>query len=101
MFAPCQIDNDIEVLRPMTCPHHLVVYMYKPRSYRELPFRVFEDAILHRYESSGSLIGIERVRQMRLIDTHIVCALDQIKDAVGRAYKVINEAAAAFGLPPQ
>ncbi|MDR3249492.1 MAG: threonine--tRNA ligase [Mycoplasmataceae bacterium] len=101
MFAPCQVDNDVEVLRPMTCPHHLLVYQFKPRSYRELPFRVFEDAILHRYESSGSLIGLERVRQLRLIDTHVVCALDQIKDAVGTAYKVIEEASKKFNLEPQ
>jgi threonyl-tRNA synthetase len=85
----------------MTCPHHLLVYQFKPRSYRELPFRVFEDAILHRYESSGSLIGLERVRQLRLIDTHVVCALDQIKDAVGTAYKVIEEASKKFNLEPQ
>jgi threonyl-tRNA synthetase len=98
MFSPLQIDEDIEVLRPMTCPHHMLVYKMKPRSYRELPFSVFEDAILHRYESSGSLTGLERVRQMRLIDTHVICTNDQIKDVVARCYKIINEASNTFGI---
>jgi threonyl-tRNA synthetase len=101
MFAPCQIDEDIEVLRPMTCPHHLTVYQMKQRSYKELPFKVFEDAILHRYESSGSLTGLQRVRQMRLIDTHMVCSLDQIAETVKGAYDCIQEAAKVFDLPPQ
>jgi threonyl-tRNA synthetase len=98
MFPAFQIDEVVQVLRPMTCPHHLVVYKMKPRSYRELPFRVFEDAILHRYESSGSLTGLERVRQMRLIDCHMVCSEEQIKDVVSQHYAIIKEAAATFGI---
>jgi threonyl-tRNA synthetase len=98
MFAPIDIDGDIEVLRPMTCPHHLIVYKQKPRSYRELPFRIAEKAILHRYEASGALTGLERVRQMQLIDTHIVCTEAQIKEVVERCYKIINEASNTFGV---
>jgi threonyl-tRNA synthetase len=98
MFSPVDIDGDIEILRPMTCPHHLIVYKQKPRSYRELPFRIAEKAILHRYEASGALTGLERVRQMQLIDTHIICTQEQIKDVVQKAYNIINEASNAFGI---
>lgn len=55
----------------MACPHHIAVYNYKQRSYRELPLRIAEHAILHRYETSGSLTGLERVRMMQLTDSHI------------------------------
>jgi threonyl-tRNA synthetase len=96
MFPALDVDGDIHVLRPMTCPHHLLVYQQKPRSYRELPFRIAEHAILHRYESSGSLTGLERVRSMQLIDTHIICTPNQIKDVVERCYKIINEASNNF-----
>jgi threonyl-tRNA synthetase len=96
MFPALDVDGDIHVLRPMTCPHHLLVYQQKPRSYRELPFRVAEHAILHRYESSGSLTGLERVRSMQLIDTHIICTPDQIKSVVERCYKIIDEASNNF-----
>lgn len=98
MFPALDVDGDIHVLRPMTCPHHLLVYQQKPRSYRELPFRIAEHAILHRYESSGSLTGLERVRSMQLIDTHIICKPDQIKSVVERCYKIINEASNNFGV---
>jgi threonyl-tRNA synthetase len=98
MFAPVDIDGDMEILRPMTCPHHLIVYQQKPRSYRELPFRIAEKAILHRYEASGALTGLERVRQMQLIDTHIVCTPEQIQEVVAKAYNIIDEASNAFGI---
>jgi threonyl-tRNA synthetase len=96
MFPALNVDDDIHVLRPMTCPHHLLVYQQKPRSYRELPFKIAEHAILHRYESSGSLTGLERVRSMQLIDTHIICTPSQIKDVVASCYKIINEASNTF-----
>lgn len=98
MFPALNVDGDIHVLRPMTCPHHLLIYQQKPRSYRELPFRIAEHAILHRYESSGSLTGLERVRSMQLIDTHIICTPAQIKSVVERCYKIINEASNNFGV---
>jgi threonyl-tRNA synthetase len=98
MFPDFNIDGFTQVLRPMTCPHHLLVYKMKPRSYRELPFRVYEDAILHRYESSGSLTGLERVRQMRLIDCHMVCSEEQIFEVVSKHYAIIKEAAETFGI---
>ncbi|MDR0740008.1 MAG: threonine--tRNA ligase [Mycoplasmataceae bacterium] len=98
MFPSLDVDGDIQVLRPMTCPHHLLVYQQKPRSYRELPYKVAEHAILHRYESSGSLTGLERVRSMQLIDTHVICTPKQIKSVVERCYQIINEASNTFGV---
>ena len=62
MFPEISRNNETFILRPMTCPHHCIIYNQKPRSYKELPLRLCENAILHRYESSGSLKGLERVR---------------------------------------
>jgi len=98
MFNPLKIDNDVMVLRPMTCPHHMLVYMAKPRSYRELPFRVAEKAILHRYEASGALIGLERVRVMQLIDTHAIIRPDQIEEVIQHYYDTIMGILKAFNI---
>lgn len=97
MFPPMQIDNESLVLRPMTCPHHLLIYKQKKRSYRELPFRFAEHAFLHRYESSGSLTGLERVRAMQLVDTHLVCEYSQIMSEVKHSYKMIKNAHETLG----
>ncbi|WP_338954860.1 threonine--tRNA ligase [Spiroplasma endosymbiont of Polydrusus cervinus] len=91
MFTPMAQDNEISVLRPMACPHHIAVYNYKQRSYRELPLRIAEHAILHRYETSGSLTGLERVRMMQLTDSHIFLRHDQLKEEFKRCFKLINE----------
>jgi threonyl-tRNA synthetase len=98
MFPALNVDGEVQVLRPMTCPHHLLIYMHKPRSYRDLPYRIAEKAVLHRYESSGSLTGLERARYMQLIDTHIVCTYPQIQEVVERCYKMTNEASNALGI---
>ncbi|WP_412032517.1 threonine--tRNA ligase [Malacoplasma muris] len=81
-FPPIVIDNETFILRPMTCPHHMMVYKQKPHSYRELPIYYCENSKLHRYESSGGLIGLERVRYMELFDCHIICKADQIEEVV-------------------
>ncbi|WP_425379540.1 threonine--tRNA ligase [Spiroplasma endosymbiont of Stenodema calcarata] len=91
MFAPMSQDNEISVLRPMACPHHIAVYNYKQRSYRDLPLRIAEHAILHRYETSGSLTGLERVRMMQLTDSHIFIRDDQLKEEFKRCFKLISE----------
>ncbi|KAF0851574.1 threonine--tRNA ligase [Spiroplasma poulsonii] len=91
MFAPMAQDNEISVLRPMACPHHIAVYNYKQRSYRYLPLRIAEHAILHRYETSGSLTGLERVRMMQLTDSHIFLRHDQLKEEFKRCFKLISE----------
>ncbi len=98
MFNPLTIDEQIMVLRPMTCPHHLLVYKHRPRSYRELPYRIAEKAILHRYEASGGLIGLERVRQMQLIDTHEIIRPDQIEHEIRHYYNVVMETLKAFDI---
>ena len=98
MYNPLKIDKEQMVLRPMTCPHHMLVYKSKPRSYRELPFVVAEKAILHRYEASGALIGLERVRNMQLIDTHKIIRPDQIETEIRHYYRVIMEVLKAFNI---
>lgn len=98
MYNPLKIDNEEMVLRPMTCPHHMLVYKSKPRSYRELPFVVAEKAILHRYEASGALIGLERVRNMQLIDTHKIIRPDQIESEIRHYYQVIMEILKVFNI---
>jgi threonyl-tRNA synthetase len=74
MYAPITIDDEQFMLRPMTCPHHFELYLSKPKSYRDLPMRIAEVAKLYRYEQSGELTGLIRVRSFSLADSHIVCA---------------------------
>ncbi|MDP2648032.1 MAG: threonine--tRNA ligase [Candidatus Yanofskybacteria bacterium] len=73
MYAPIKIDDEEFMLRPMTCPHHFELYLRKPVSYRELPMRIAELAKLYRYEQSGELMGLQRVRTFCLADAHIIC----------------------------
>ncbi|AGM25211.1 threonine--tRNA ligase [Spiroplasma chrysopicola] len=98
MFPVMERDNEASVLRPMACPHHIAVFNYKQRSYRELPLRIAEHAILHRFESSGSLTGLERVRMMTLTDSHIFVRNSQIKNEFKRCFKLINEVLATFNI---
>ena len=91
MFPPMQMDNEEMVLRPMNCPHHMLVYKNKLRSYRDLPIRIGELANDFRYEASGSVCGLERVRQMCQNDAHLFVRPDQIKDEVGKVLKLIQE----------
>lgn len=97
MFPLIQIESESLVLRPMTCPHHLLIYKQKRRSHRELPYRFAEHAFLHRYESSGSLTGLERVRAMQLVDTHLICQPSQIMKEIEHSYKMIKHAHATLG----
>lgn len=98
MFPPIKIENEQMMLRPMTCPHHCLVYLSKPHSYRDLPIRISEDSIMHRYESSGSLTGLERVRVMTLLDNHIFCRPDQIENEITNAFNIIKEVIETFNL---
>ncbi|AJQ45095.1 threonyl-tRNA synthase [Ureaplasma diversum] len=98
MFKPIKIDNEELVLRPMTCPHHTLVYANELRSYRSLPVRLSEHSILHRYESSGGLTGFERVRSMILEDCHVFCRIDQIEQEVLNAYAMIKAAQEGLGI---
>ncbi len=99
MYAPIEIDEDKFMLRPMTCPHHFELYLRKPTSYRELPMRIAELAQLYRYEQSGELSGLERVRTFCLADAHIVCASEeQAIEEVGNALDLIEYVAGVLGL---
>jgi len=99
MYAPIEIDEEKFMLRPMTCPHHFELYLSKPRSYRELPMRIAEMAKLYRYENSGNLAGLVRVRSFCLADSHIICAdKDQAKSEVKLALELIEDIAKVFGL---
>ncbi len=99
MYAPITIDEHEFMLRPMTCPHHFQLYADRPRSYRELPMRIAELAKLYRYEGSGELSGLVRVRSFCLADAHIICA-DQAQAAVevDKALDLIEHIASVFGL---
>jgi threonyl-tRNA synthetase len=98
MFPVMERDGEVFVLRPMSCPHHMLVYKSQLRSYRELPIRYAEFVTQHRYEASGSLSGLERVRAMTLTDAHLFVREDQIKEEVLAAYHLIQKAIDDLGL---
>ncbi|AUM62434.1 threonine--tRNA ligase [Spiroplasma monobiae] len=98
MFAPMILPKEEMVLKPMSCPHHISVYKYKQRSYRDLPLRFAEHALQHRYESSGSLTGLERVRAMELTDSHIFVRPDQVKEEFVRCFNLITEVLSTFDI---
>ncbi len=99
MYAPIVIDDEEFMLRPMTCPHHFELYLSKPHSYRELPMRIAELAKLYRYEQSGELMGLQRVRSFCLADAHIICATEeQAAEEVAKALDLIVDMASVFGL---
>ncbi|MFB1080460.1 threonine--tRNA ligase [Jeotgalibacillus sp. JSM ZJ347] len=98
MFPPMEMDNETLVLRPMNCPHHMMVYKQDIHSYRELPIRIAELGLMHRYEMSGALSGLQRVRAMTLNDAHIFARPDQIKEEFQRVVRLIEEVYKDFGL---
>jgi threonyl-tRNA synthetase len=99
MYAPINIDDEEFMLRPMACPHHFELYLSQPRSYKELPMRIAELAKLYRYEQSGELSGLMRVRGFCLSDAHIVCAdPQQAKDETASVLDLIVEVSDTFGL---
>ncbi|UVD81984.1 threonine--tRNA ligase [Mycoplasma iguanae] len=91
MFSPIEVENELLVARPMTCPHHVLLYKAERRSYRELPIRYSELSRLYRYEKSGALTGLERVRSMDLTEGHIFARVDQIEKEFVHQYKLIKE----------
>ena len=112
MFPVMKMDNEEMVLRPMNCPHHMLIYKHQMHSYRDLPIRIGELAHDFRYESSGSVCGLERVRQMGSVcglervrqmcqnDAHLFVRPDQIKEEVGRVLNLIKEVYQKdFGFP--
>mgnify|MGYP002802815745 FL=1 len=91
MFPAMKMDNEEMVLRPMNCPHHMLIYKSKMRSYRDLPIRIGELAHDFRYEASGTVCGLERVREMCQNDAHLFVRPDQIKEEVGNILNLIKE----------
>ena len=97
MFPVMKMDNEELVLRPMNCPHHMLIFKSKMRSYKDLPIRIGELAHDFRYEDSGTVCGIERVREMCQNDAHLFVRPDQIKDEVGKVVKLILDVYKDFG----
>ena len=91
MFPVMKMENEEMVLRPMNCPHHMLIFKSKTRSYRDLPIRIGELANDFRYEDSGAVCGLERVRQMCQNDAHLFVRPDQIKEEVGKVLQLIKE----------
>ena len=98
MFPAMKLDEDeAMVLRPMNCPHHMMIYKNKPHSYRELPIRIAELGTMHRYEASGAVSGLQRVRGMTLNDSHLFVRPDQIKEEFKRVVNMIQDVYKDFG----
>lgn len=97
MFPAMELDNEAYVLRPMNCPHHMMIYKNFMYSYRDLPLRIAEIANDFRYEASGSLCGIERTRAFTQNDSHIFCKPDQIESEVKGVIDLILDVYKDFG----
>ncbi|OGZ03675.1 MAG: threonine--tRNA ligase [Candidatus Lloydbacteria bacterium RIFCSPHIGHO2_01_FULL_41_20] len=99
MYAPIEIEDEKFMLRPMTCPHHFQLYLSKPHSYRELPIRIAELAKMYRFEQSGELMGLLRVRGFCLSDAHIICKNEEeAVEEMGKALDLIEYANGVLGL---
>ena len=98
MYPIMKVDEEELILRPMTCPHHFELYNCRPRSYKELPVRLAEIASQFRYEKSGELSGLTRVRMFCLADAHIICAKEQADDEIKNALDLIDYSNKIFGL---
>ncbi|MCI0894572.1 MAG: threonine--tRNA ligase, partial [Chloroflexi bacterium] len=97
MYAPLEIDDQEYFLKPMNCPFHIMVYRSSLRSYRELPLRFAELGTVYRYERSGVLHGLMRVRGFTQDDAHIFCRPDQVEDEIGGVLDLTFELLEAFG----
>ncbi len=98
MFPPMDLETERMVLRPMNCPHHILIYESKPRSYRDLPVRLAELGMMYRYERSGVLSGLSRVRCMTLNDAHIFCTPEQIKEEFSNVMKLVERSYKDLGI---
>ena len=93
------IEGEEYLLKPMNCPHHCEIYRSKPRSYKELPVRLAEFGTVYRYEQSGELHGLTRVRGFTQDDAHIFMTPDQIRDEIKGVYHLIDKVYSTFGFP--
>ena len=97
MYSPMDVDGTEYLVKPMTCPMHIQTYKFKPRSYRELPLKIAEIASVYRYEKSGELNGLLRVRAFTQDDAHIFCAPEQTVDEFISVFKLIQKIYKTFG----
>ncbi len=98
MYAPIDMDGDIFYLRPMACPHHIRMLLRKPLSYRDLPVRYAEIADYNRYEKSGELMGMIRLRKFQLTDAHIFVTPEGLKEEFKNVCRLIQEGMIGLGL---
>lgn len=98
MYAPFGIDEETYVLKPMNCPHHYMIYESKPRSYRDLPVRLCEPGTCYRYEKSGELGGLTRVRALTIDDSHILMTENQIDAEFSLCIDMVKKMFEAFGI---
>ncbi|MDD2531737.1 MAG: threonine--tRNA ligase [Candidatus ainarchaeum sp.] len=91
MYAPIQIDDDEYYLKPMNCPFHIMYYAKDPRSYRDLPMRLSEMGTVYRYEKSGELSGLLRVRGFTQDDAHLFCTPDQVKQEFKGVFDLVEK----------
>ncbi|GAB2569956.1 threonine--tRNA ligase [Gracilibacillus alcaliphilus] len=97
-FPPMKMDNEELILRPMNCPHHMMIYKNELHSYRNLPVRIAELGMMHRHEMSGALAGLQRVRAMTLNDAHIFVRPDQLKEEFIRVVQLVEHVYKDFGI---
>jgi threonyl-tRNA synthetase len=97
MYPVMKIDDEELILRPMTCPHHFILFKSRPRSYKELPLRLAEISPQFRYEKSGELSGLSRVRTFTLADAHIFSTQEQVSDVLKEVLDLINFVNKAIG----
>ena len=98
MFPPMELEHEQMVLRPMNCPHHILIYSHSLHSYRDLPVRLAELGTMYRYERSGVVGGLSRVRAMTLNDAHIFCAPEQVKAEFSGVMRLVEEAYEKLGI---
>lgn len=98
MFPPMVDEMDTYILKPMNCPSHMTLYNTQYHSYRDLPLRYAEFATLYRYEKSGELSGLTRVRALTQDDCHIFCTPEQIQEEFTRAIQLIREVLNSYGM---
>jgi len=96
MYPAMKLENEELVLRPMNCPHHIMIYLHDQHSYRDLPVRIAEMGKVYRYERSGVLTGLARVRGMSMNDAHIFMRPDQVKDEIMGVMRLIQRVYADF-----
>lgn len=98
MYSPMKIDDEEYLVKPMNCPMHIMVYKNKIRSYKELPLKIGEVASVYRYEQSGELSGLTRVRYFNQDDSHIFCMPDQVETEVIKVLDLLEQLYKSFGL---